>query len=163
MPAHVSAPPPIPHVPAAAQVGTSPAGFWIRVLAWLVDSLILGVAMTVLLLPFSYFAAKKAATDPAAATAIFAVAYVLSTAASLCYLLVFWSKSGATPGKKLLRLKIVREDGVEPMGVGKAFLRIVGYFLSSLVLGIGYLMVAFTNGKRGLHDMVAGTRVVRLG
>jgi uncharacterized RDD family membrane protein YckC len=163
MPVHAPAPPPISRVAAAVRTGTSPAGFWIRVLAWLVDSLILGVAMTVLLLPLSYLAAKKAATDPAAATAIFAIAYVLSTAAVIGYLLVFWSKSGATPGKKVLRLKIVREDGVEPMGVGKAFLRIVGYFLSSLALGIGYLMVAFTNGKRGLHDMVAGTRVVRLG
>jgi uncharacterized RDD family membrane protein YckC len=145
------------------QIDAPPAGFWIRVLASLVDSLILGALLAVVLVPLSIVAVKKASTDAGAAAGLLTIGYLVSTAVSLGYTLFFWSRSGATPGKKILRLKIVREDGVEPMGLGKALLRLLGYLLSSIVLGVGYLMVGFTQGKRGLHDMVAGTRVVRLG
>lgn len=48
------------------------------------------------------------------------------------------------------------------MTYGKAFLRWVGYSISGLTLGIGYLMVAFTKQKQGLHDKIAGTYVIRL-
>ena len=53
------------------------------------------------------------------------------------------------------------EDGSSPIGMGRAALRVVGYALSFLVLGIGFLMILF--GGRGLHDHIAGTRVVRRG
>lgn len=49
----------------------------------------------------------------------------------------------------------------ESLELGPAVLRYLGYFASTLLLGIGYLMVAFTPQKRGLHDYIAGTVVVR--
>jgi uncharacterized RDD family membrane protein YckC len=75
------------------------------------------------------------------------------------YLLVGWARSGRTFGKMLCGIRIVRENGT-PLGFGGAVVRLLGYMLSSLIFCIGYLMVAFTDRKRGLHDMVAGTVVV---
>jgi uncharacterized RDD family membrane protein YckC len=66
---------------------------------------------------------------------------------------------GATPGKELLGLRVVAEDGSSPIPLGSALRRALGYLLSVASLGIGFLMVAF--GGRGLHDRIAGTRVVK--
>ena len=57
--------------------------------------------------------------------------------------------------------EIVREDGVEPMGWGKAALRMVGYMASGFILYIGFLMALFTERNRCLHDMIAGTVVIK--
>ena len=50
------------------------------------------------------------------------------------------------------------EDGSEPIGLSRAAVRVLGYLLSGLTLGIGFLMIAFGGS---LHDRLAGTRVVR--
>jgi len=67
---------------------------------------------------------------------------------------------GSTVGKKFAGLEIVTRDG-EPLTYGAAFLRWVGYMLSIVTLGLGFLMAAFTQESRALEDFVAGTRVVR--
>ena len=63
-----------------------------------------------------------------------------------------------TPGKAICGLKITDESG-NKISVGKAILRYIGYIISALVLYIGFIIVGFTENKRGLHDMVASTRV----
>jgi uncharacterized RDD family membrane protein YckC len=69
--------------------------------------------------------------------------------------------TGFTVGKWAAGLRILREDGRE-IGVGRAFLRhLVGYPLSFMTLGLGFLATAFTARGRGLHDLIAGTIVVR--
>ena len=82
--------------------------------------------------------------------------------ASLGYILWFWANRGATPGKKMLGLRIVREDGEEPLGWGTAFMRLVGYMVSGFILYIGFLMIAFNPEKQGLHDKIAKTRVLKV-
>jgi len=100
----------------------------------------------------------------AGATILFIVLYYLLTfAIGLFYNLYFVGTRGATPGKKILNLRIIREDGIEPVGYGKAFLRLLGYILSGMIFYIGFIMIAFTDRKRGLHDMVAGTNVIKVG
>ncbi|HXY40394.1 MAG TPA: RDD family protein, partial [Vicinamibacteria bacterium] len=71
----------------------------------------------------------------------------------------FWTVRGATPGKELLDLRVETEDGFSPIGFSRAALRVLGYALGAASLGVGFLMVAFGGG---LHDRVAGTRVVRV-
>jgi uncharacterized RDD family membrane protein YckC len=61
----------------------------------------------------------------------------------------------------LVRLRIVRVNGDE-VGNGRAFVRWIGQILGTLLLGIGFLMIAFSRKKQGLHDKLAGTNVVRL-
>jgi uncharacterized RDD family membrane protein YckC len=61
-----------------------------------------------------------------------------------------------------VRVKVIRTDGTE-IGYVRAFLReVVGKFLSKLLLGIGYLMVAVDSRKQGLHDKIADTYVIKL-
>lgn len=71
--------------------------------------------------------------------------------------------TGLTVGKWATGLRILRADGME-IGIGRAFLRhFVGYPLSFVTLGLGFLVAAFTTRGRGLHDLLAGTIVVREG
>ena len=71
--------------------------------------------------------------------------------------------TGWTLGKWATGLRIERNDGGN-VGIGRAFLRhFVGYPLSFALLGIGFLMAAVSVHGRGLHDMIAGTIVVREG
>jgi uncharacterized RDD family membrane protein YckC len=71
--------------------------------------------------------------------------------------------TGLTAGKWATGLRILRADGME-IGIGRAFLRhFVGYPLSFITLGLGFVAAAFTTRGRGLHDLIAGTVVVREG
>jgi uncharacterized RDD family membrane protein YckC len=71
--------------------------------------------------------------------------------------------AGVTIGKWATGLRIERNDG-GPLGIGRAFLRhFVGYPLSFALLGLGFLLAAVSVQGRGLHDMIAGTIVVREG
>jgi uncharacterized RDD family membrane protein YckC len=61
-----------------------------------------------------------------------------------------------------VRVKVIRTDGGD-IGYGRALLReTLGKFVSALIFGIGYLMVAFDARKQGLHDRIADTYVVKL-
>ncbi len=146
--------------PAPAPASGPPAGFWVRVAAYLIDSMILGIALAIIIVPIA-LATGKSLADPAAMGGLVILIQAVAAAVSLGYILYFWSTSGATPGKRVMSLKIVREDGVEPMGVGKAFVRFLGYMVSGMTCYIGFIMVAFTKDKKGLHDMIAKTRVIR--
>lgn len=69
--------------------------------------------------------------------------------------------TGLTVGKWATGLRIQRTNGMD-MGMGRAFLRhFVGYPVSLLPLGLGFLAAAFTPNRRGLHDLIADTMVVR--
>jgi len=69
--------------------------------------------------------------------------------------------TGLTAGKWAAGLRIVRVDGTE-IGIGRAFVRhFVGYPLSFITLGLGFLVSALTSRGRGLHDLIANTIVVR--
>jgi uncharacterized RDD family membrane protein YckC len=72
---------------------------------------------------------------------------------------ILWKKYGATPGKMILGLKVVSND-LQPLTYGQAFGRYFSYALSSLLLFGGFIMIAFRKDKKGLHDLLAKTRVV---
>lgn len=131
------------------------AGFWVRVLAYLIDFVILLVVQSVINLFFgvSVFGAEA----PSALGASNAIGLIIGIA----YFAGFEaSDKQATPGKMALGLIVTDTDG------GRiSFLRAIGrYFakiLSGLILFIGYIMVAFTDRKQGLHDLLASTLVVK--
>ncbi len=72
-------------------------------------------------------------------------------------LIGLWS---TTVGKRALNLYVVRSDGGR-CGFWRALVRTFASILSAILLGIGYLMIAFREDKRGLHDLMAGTAVIR--
>jgi uncharacterized RDD family membrane protein YckC len=132
-----------------------PAGFGIRLLAFLVDEMILGIPLLLAgLVWITSFAYVPSPTLVSAAGSLYSLLCLL-------YYVYFWGARGATPGKSLLGLTIVSESGEAPIGYGRAFLRLVGYAVSSFLFGIGFLLIAFSPDRRGLHDRIAGTRVER--
>ena len=78
-----------------------------------------------------------------------------------CYFAVGWGLLGATPGKWLLGIRIVDHRGRSPIGLSRAFLRLAAYTVSSVTLGMGHLLVVLRHDRRALHDLLAGTWVVR--
>ena len=131
-----------------------PAGFWVRVVAALIDWIVLatfaGVLFGILLPPL--------VEDPASDD----TSTWLDFAAYLTYVTYFtvavaaWS---TTFGKRVFGIYVLRSDGSR-VGLGRAFARYLAYILSGLLLFIGYLMVAFREDKRGLHDLICDTVVV---
>jgi uncharacterized RDD family membrane protein YckC len=69
--------------------------------------------------------------------------------------------AGQTPGKMLAGIAIVRQDGA-PLTYVHSFVRWIGYLISGIAMGLGFALVLFTPLKRGVHDYVAGTRVVQV-
>ncbi|MEX1082444.1 MAG: RDD family protein [Halofilum sp. (in: g-proteobacteria)] len=71
-----------------------------------------------------------------------------------------WRFFGATPGKALLDLRVVdARTGGHP-GLGRCLLRYIGYFLSALPLGLGFVWMVFDKRQQTFHDKLARTRVV---
>jgi uncharacterized RDD family membrane protein YckC len=144
------------------------AGFWWRFLAALIDGVILGVASQALQYAFfpsmSVITAQPPGADPFAnigpAMAKLGWTVLLSTAVSVTYSTWFMGALGAVPGMMVCGLKVVRPDG-SPIGYWRAFARYFAALLSSLILCIGYLLIAFDSEKRALHDMICDTRVIK--
>jgi uncharacterized RDD family membrane protein YckC len=119
-------------------------GFWIRLFAWVIDAVIItGVD-----------AAIEVTVDGAIATGI------MQAFAGAAYTIGFWLAVAATPGKMVLGLRIVMADG-RRLQPGAALVRYVGTYISAILIFIGYLMIAFRADKRALHDLIAGTMVIR--
>jgi uncharacterized RDD family membrane protein YckC len=135
-----------------------------RLAAFLVDTVFVVSAQAVLLAPVAwYWWARETPRTPSDVALLPVVASVtllpLALLLGVLYHVYFWSVKGATPGKELLELRVVTDDGASPIPLGSALRRALGYLLSAASLGLGFLMVAF--GGRGLHDRIASTRVVK--
>jgi predicted Zn finger-like uncharacterized protein len=156
-------PPPIPQVQTAARPAAGYAGFWLRVVASLIDSFVVFVVQIVCGVLFGVSSALVGGGFGSGPDrGLFSLVWLFTTTIGLAYYVVFTGACGQTLGKMALRIKVIRTDGSD-LGYGGAFLReIPGKFLSGLILGIGYLMVAFTQRKQGLHDMIAGSYVIKL-
>ncbi|MEQ8411170.1 MAG: RDD family protein [Erythrobacter sp.] len=131
------------------------AGFWIRVLAYLIDAVILGLISAALAL-----LSGGAVIDLEAQQSL-GITDFLGLIVGLAYFIGFeGSQMQATPGKKVLGLIVTDMQGRRisyPRAAGRYF----GKILSGFILLIGYIMVAFTEKKQGLHDLLASTLVVK--
>lgn len=153
--------------PAAAAVAggaLSYAGFWRRVVAYLIDGLLVGVVMTLLVSVLAAGAiGSLAGGSSEAATAVVGMAGLINFASIIGMWLYFaLMESGprqATLGKMAVGLLVTDLDGGR-IGFGRATGRFFGKILSGLVFAIGFLMAGFTARKQGLHDMLASTLVI---
>jgi uncharacterized RDD family membrane protein YckC len=80
---------------------------------------------------------------------------------SLVYFPYYWAKTGQTPGMKQQGIKVVRDRDGGPITMGTAILRLIGYWVSGLVFYIGYIWIFIDKRRRGWHDLIAGTVVVK--
>lgn len=167
-PARAYAPaPPVAYAPPSIY-----GGFWIRFLAHVVDHIILGAVAAplffVMVLPTILRIAQQADRDqepsPELIITIVSSVFVyiaLAFVGQWLYEALLTSSSWqGTIGKKILRLKVVDEAG-NRIGFGRATGRFFAKILSSMFFCIGFIMIGFTERKTGLHDMLAGTRVLR--
>jgi uncharacterized RDD family membrane protein YckC len=128
---------------------TAYAGFWRRVAAYLIDYIILGIVLVPLSLAFR--SPEQQAT----------VSYLLSIAIAWLYFAFMESSARqATVGKMALGIVVTDMDG-NRIGFGRATGRFFAKYLSALILAIGFIMVAFTQKKQGLHDLIVNTLVVK--
>ena len=140
------------------------AGFWLRFVANFIDNILMvliALAPAALMgFPMLLGVEYQWTTDviQEAVNAIIGICYGL---ALIIYFPAFESSIWqATPGKKLLNLIVTDLNG-ERIGFGKASVRLWSKLISALILYIGFLMVAFTQKKQGLHDKFAGTLVIK--
>ena len=84
---------------------------------------------------------------------------LLSLVVFLAYFVGFASSHGQTPGKTMMRIRIVSVTG-EKATCAMIVARTLGYLLSGACFGLGFLMALVTKRRRSLHDVLANTRVV---
>jgi uncharacterized RDD family membrane protein YckC len=126
-------------------------GFWIRFVAYLVDSLIVTIGFVGVMLLIGVMGLELAGAE--IIFLVFAILY---------WALMHSSKRQATIGKSLCGLKVGGPNG-ERISVGRALGREAAKIISSLTMLIGFIIAAFTRNKQALHDFVASTYVVREG
>ena len=130
-------------------------GFWMRAIAYLIDSVIVQVVLVGVALAMG--AGSLEGVLEAMASGLLAV---VSIVISLGYWAGMESSSlQATVGKLVIGVKVVDLEG-NRLSFGRALGRTLAKILSGVLLLIGYLMVAFSARKQGLHDRIAGTLVV---
>ncbi len=154
------------------------AGFWLRLVAYLLDSILMGAAIVPLFIVFVLMTGAAAhlhnlgdfprngqPPDPALVAAMFSLIFTLAAVAILItWLYHAYFESSAwqgTPGKKVMSIYVTDLNGQR-----LSFLHATGRFFSKIVTGLipfalGYIMAGFTERKQALHDMIAGTLVVR--
>jgi uncharacterized RDD family membrane protein YckC len=130
-------------------------GFWMRVLASLIDTLILVVAIGLIAVAIYgtqylrlYYEGKTGLFD-------FLVQGLLPALA----VIVFWRYRGATPGKMLISAKIVDAETLGTPSTGKLIGRYFAYIVSCIFM-LGFIWIAFDKRKQGWHDKLAGTLVI---
>lgn len=132
------------------------AGFWVRVGAALIDTLLI-MAITFPLLVsiygWKYFDSESVISGPAD----FLISWLLPAVGSVW----FWTRKQATPGKMALSLRVLDADSGAALSVGQSIGRYLAYFVSAIPLGLGLIWVAFDNRKQSWHDKLAHSVVVR--
>ena len=150
----------VQHIKEGAAVGSANyeyGGFWIRVVAKIIDSVILYFVNMI----FMLFTVGFSSSENVAAMSIGVIInLVVQMATYLAYNTWFIGAMGATPGKMALGLKVITENGGK-VSFKLASGRYLAEILSGMIFLIGYIMVAFDDEKRALHDRICETRVVK--
>lgn len=134
-------------------------------MAYLIDGIILGLIALVLFIPtivLMFLPIFRQQQPSPLAPFVMMASYAAVFVVQFAYHVYFVGAKGATPGKKIMKLKVMMQDGLFPIGYGKAFMRALGLLVSGMICGIGFLLIAFDKEQhRGLHDKMAGTVVVK--
>ena len=140
-------------------------GFWARVVAALIDSVLILLVIAPLLYWIygpAYFAQLLYGPAYSAGAELSGPAeFLLNWVFPAIAVIVFWIYRQATPGKMIIGAKIVDANTGGPPSTGQLIGRYLGYYLSMIPLFLGMIWVAFDARKQGWHDKLAGTVVIR--
>jgi|SRR5579863_9036016 len=147
----------------ADHVGTTLyAGFWRRFIAYIIDCMVIYVGVGIVI-GIAYATVGSPVTDDGGIKPIFLLLYVFFLIGFWLYFTLMESGAGqATLGKRALSI-IVTDDAGRRIGFGRANGRFFSKFLLSALIpfGIGFMLAGWTAKKQALHDLVAGTLVMR--
>lgn len=130
------------------KIQNSKGDFGTRVIAYLIDGILIGIPTNIL-----YFWTIDEDFAPTAG--------LISILVPVIYFTYYFGTTGQTCGKKWMNLKVVSIDGT-PLTYSKGFLRYIGYWVSIITLGLGFLWIIKDANKQGFHDKIAGTYVVKV-
>jgi len=143
---------------AVGQSSVEYAGFWLRFVASIIDSLLTGIVCMIFIIPFYIARGEEPLyTDVFWFIMAILVGYVIPW---LYYSLMEASVKQATLGKTALGI-IVTDEAGNRISFARATGRHFAEYLSQFTIYIGYIMIAFTKKKQGLHDLIASTLVVK--
>jgi uncharacterized RDD family membrane protein YckC len=151
-------------------VSRKPAGFFSRALALVVDLFLLailglmsGVVIFLLIYFFNVdqilsFWVTLLGIDSLGGQFLGLISPILSLVV-LSYFVFFWTLVGYTPGKALMGLRVVRQDG-QPLSFRRALVRYLCYWVSAIPLFLGFIWILFDHQHEGWHDKIADTHVI---
>jgi uncharacterized RDD family membrane protein YckC len=142
-------------------------GFWIRFVAYIVDSIVIGIPILILAVILGVvLGVAMGASGTTSDTAVNAagqgfgtLVQLIAFVASVGYFVFFWGR-GQTLGMRLFHLRVADANTGAPIGYGRAALRYLGYVISAIVCYIGLIWAAFDGRKQGWHDKMANTVVL---
>ena len=167
-------PPPPPSVPPGYQPmqayapQASYGGFWIRLVAYIIDAIIISIPVVILAVIIGVatgvaIGATGNTSDTTTSTASSAVGGLIQLIAfvvTVGYFVYFWGR-GSTLGMRLFRLRVADATTGAPIGYGRAALRYIGFIVSGIVCYIGLIWAAFDGRKQGWHDKIASSVVLQ--
>lgn len=131
------------------------AGFWLRTLATVIDSIWLyGIIYTTL-----WFLVGPDLFNPKTRHTV--TQFTFEWIIPLMVVMAFWITKAATPGKMLFQMRIVDAETLQPVSLSRLLMRYLAYFVSIIPLCFGCLWVAWDRKKQGWHDKIARTVIVR--
>ena len=148
-----------------------PAGFVSRLIAFMIDLVIISITMTIVLFAINeiitFFGLKllfnrwisNSVNAETINSLIRILVVLLYYVFSILYFANFYSLVGYSPGKYLVGLQVVRTDGFR-LGFWRSVARAVCYYLSALLLFMGFIWIIFDKNRQGLHDKIVGTVVI---
>jgi uncharacterized RDD family membrane protein YckC len=171
---------PAPPAPMATSAPVAPAlpyaGFWLRFAAYLIDGVILGIPFGIVVIAllfafggFGLLLHRTSQVDPSAVPALIAPFIMMFWLAILLFVGAQWlyfagmesSERQATFGKSAMSLRVTNSEG-RRLSFGHATGRFFAKIVSGLIpFAIGYIMAGFTARKQALHDLIAGTLVLK--
>jgi len=155
-PASQPSAPPSYSQPAVTATAVSYAGFWKRFAAYLIDAIIFVAVITIIGFIFGMGLFFKTGVAGAFVFLLYLVSFILMW---LYYALMESSKLQATVGKMAMGIKVTNMNGGR-ISFANATGRFFARWISVIVLYIGFIIIAFTEKKQGLHDIIASTLVV---
>jgi uncharacterized RDD family membrane protein YckC len=139
------------------KVKIEPAGFWVRLGAYMLDSVIIWLLMAAVVICLSILLGVR--TDPRAIVSAANVTSLFFLFVPFAYFIYFLGKKGYTPGKGFLGLQVIRQNGTG-ISYGDAAIRTFSYILSALAFYLGFIWIGFDRNKHGWHDKIAKTQVI---
>jgi uncharacterized RDD family membrane protein YckC len=150
-------PPAMPLSPIGFTTQVRYGGFWIRVVAYIIDGIILGIIGAIVLTILGVNV-----SDPnVAQDGRYQGASAFNLLVSFIYFAGLWTVIGGSLGQRIFGMRVVDANSGAPIGFGKAALRWLGLIISFAVCFIGVIWVAFDARKQGWMDKIGGTVVVR--